>query len=220
MSEFLSFRFWAMWLFTLSFVGSLRAELSWDPKPVETTVEAGSEPISHVFEIKNTGTKPVRIQRLQSDCPCVTLTSKEETIAAGGTALIEARFDVGDRIGTQRKRITIFTDDPRHSVVPLGWNIQIPEIIRIRPAFLHWKAGAEPLPQQAKAEVLLAGTKINGWRLEKKGFLAEVREGSPGVLDIRIQPESTSAPLQDRLLIELVNPDKTTRTYSLRLLIR
>jgi hypothetical protein len=221
MSKCISFRcWWAIGVFALSSLGSLHAELSWDSKPVETTVEAGSEPISHVFEIKNTGAKPVRIQRLQSDCPCVTLTNHEEMIAAGGTTRIEARFEVGDRIGNQRKRITVFTDDPRDSVVPLSWNIQIPEIIRIRPVFLHWKAGAEPLPQQAKAEVLLPGAKIKGWRLEKKGFRAEVREDSTGVLDIRVQPESASTPSQDRLLIELVNPDKTIRTYSLRLLIR
>lgn len=220
MSKFIFFRLWAILLYTLSSLCSLHAELSWEAKPVETEVEAGSEPISHVFEIKNTGAKPVRVQRLQSDCPCVTLTGNEEMVAAGGTARIEARFEVGDRIGTQRKRITVFTDDPRHSVVPLVWNIQIPEIIRIRPVFLHWATGSESLQKQAKAEVLLAGAKIKGWRLEKKGFRAEVREGSPGVLDIRIQPESTSTPLQDRLLIELVNPDKTTRTCSLRLLIR
>lgn len=210
-----------MWVaLPFSPICTLNAELSWETKPVHSETEGGSEPISHVYEIKNIGAKPVRIQRLQSDCPCVTLTTKTEVIAAGGTAHIEARFDVGDRIGAQRKSITFFTDDPRDSVVSLMWKIQIAEIIRIRPLFLHWTAGADPLPQQAKAEVLLTGAKIKGWRVEKKLFRAEVREGRPGVLDISVQPENTSAAVQDRLLIELERPGKPIQTYALRLLVR
>jgi len=220
MSNFILYRFWAISFLALFLPNWLYAELSWDSKPIVTEVEEGSETISHIYEIKNTGTKPVRIQRLQSDCPCITLINPQEMIAAGGSARIEARFEVGDRLGTQRKRITIFTDDSRHSVVTLLWTIKIPEVIKIRPVFLHWMKGAQPLPQQASAEVLLAGAKIQGWRFEKKAFSGEIREVSPGVFDIHIKPTDTSAPIQDRLLIDLVKPDKTTRTYSLRLLVR
>ena len=207
-------------ILVMSISGPLCAELEWTAKPVDAEIEAGEESITQVFKIKNTGVKPVSIQRLQSDCPCVTLSSEQKVLGAGDTARIEAKFEIGDRIGIQRKRITVFTNDDRDSVVPFVWSIKIPEVIRIRPLFLHWKAGAHPTAQRAKVELVQHGAKIKGWSLQKNGFHAEVTEESAGILDVRIRPKSTSVAIQDKFLIEILKADKTTVTYSLRLLVR
>lgn len=204
----------------LSGACTLQAELSWDSRAIETKAEAGAKTALQIYEIKNTGKKPIRFQRLEANCPCISLTTKEKILAPGQSSQIVAHFDIGDRIGRQRKHLTLYTDDSRDSVVSWVWTINIPEIIRLQPAFLYWELGSKPLPQKAEIELVMTEAKIKGWKLEGKGFQAEVKEGKPGFLTIHVTPETSSTALLDRLLIEVLLPDKTTRFYPLRLLVK
>ena len=197
-----------------------RAELEWRPKDVPTVMDAGAETTGKSFTIKNTGGKAVRVQRVEADCPCITIVSKAERIGPGETGVIEVRFEAGGRVGAQRKRISVFTDDARDSAFSFTWDIKITEIVRIRPLFLHWSRNGNKDGKEALVDVVLDGAKVNGWRMENAAFLVEGEKGGGKSLKLRVSPVSTAEVSRERLMIDILMPDQTVRSYPLRLIVR
>lgn len=75
--------------------------------------------VTHSFPVRNRGTAPLRISRVQSNCGC-TSTFFTEEIAAGGEGRVELRIDTAELAGgPQRKNATISSDDPAAPQVTL-----------------------------------------------------------------------------------------------------
>jgi hypothetical protein len=72
------------------------------------------------FRFKNTGNKPLVIERVQPSCGCTVAETPKEPIAPGAEGVIKAAFDSNGRIGTQHKSIYVeanTNDKKNHELV-------------------------------------------------------------------------------------------------------
>jgi hypothetical protein len=72
--------------------------------------------VEHTFKFKNTGTKPLVIDRIDVTCGCTTPTYSKEPIMPGKTGTVVAKFDSAGKLGNQKKAITVHTNtgEPVH----------------------------------------------------------------------------------------------------------
>lgn len=196
-------------------------ELEWQQQDkAATVIDTSSKSISKKFSIRNVGTKPAKIQRVEADCPCISILSKVESVPAGGSCEIEVLFEPGGRVGSQRKRISVFTNDVRDSAFSFTWDIKITEIVRIQPMFIHWPRNAGGETKEARVDVVLSGAKVKGWRLESDAFRAKEEKIDSNAMKFQVTPVSALEALDARLIIDVSMPDQTTKSYPLRLIVR
>jgi hypothetical protein len=80
-------------------------------------VEKGQS-VSQVFTVRNTGKSDLNIQTVQSGCNCVSYKASQPTIAPGGSATIELRYNPLNA-GQQNETVNIYSTDlqtPVHKV--------------------------------------------------------------------------------------------------------
>jgi hypothetical protein len=64
-------------------------------------------PVIHIFEIVNTGTKPLMLENVQASCGCTTPEWSREAISPGATASIKVGYNAYSE-GHFNKTVTIF----------------------------------------------------------------------------------------------------------------
>lgn len=64
------------------------------------------------YRFKNTGEKPLIIQRVQPGCGCTVADYPKEPIAPGKEGLIQAEFDSKGKEGVQHKNIMVYANTP------------------------------------------------------------------------------------------------------------
>jgi hypothetical protein len=62
------------------------------------------------FRFKNTGDKPLVIERVQPGCGCTVAETPKEPIAPGEEGVIKGAFDSNGRVGMQHKSIYVETN--------------------------------------------------------------------------------------------------------------
>ena len=77
----------------------------------ETTKNFGKitegEKVEVAFHFKNTGEKPLVIQRVQPSCGCTVAETPEKPIAPGEEGVIKGAFDSNGRTGMQHKSLSV-----------------------------------------------------------------------------------------------------------------
>ena len=64
------------------------------------------KPVYHIFEIKNTGTTPLKLDNVQASCGCTTPEWNKEPIPAGGTDKIRVGYNAAAE-GHFEKMVTV-----------------------------------------------------------------------------------------------------------------
>jgi hypothetical protein len=131
------------------------AELEWDCKVAEAQPKFDDAKAIGDFPFRNSMGHSVKIVSVDPACDCVkakverppatpvhagkVITSN--TFAPGEHGKIVAVFDIGARQGLHEKKIEVLTDDPKEPKVELTLKVNIPEVVQLRPTFVHWKDG-------------------------------------------------------------------------------
>lgn len=68
-----------------------------------------------VFKLKNTGGRDLLLRKVETACGCTQATPGSRNIAPGESADLNVEFNSKGRVGTQRKVITVFCNDPERS---------------------------------------------------------------------------------------------------------
>ena len=126
-----------------------RAALTWEKREVDLGVQdASKEPgtLEARFPFTNPGPGVVEIRSLQPGCSCTVAELPKRRFEPGEHGEILLRFEVGERVGRQEKLLTVETsdDDPNTGPVILRLRTEIPEAVRLRPAFVYWAQGGTP----------------------------------------------------------------------------
>jgi subtilisin family serine protease len=74
-------------------------------------VRAGDTVVRSVT-VRNDGSAPLRIERLQSSCTCVRARAGDELLAGGGSTEIEISLDAAELNGNLRRLVYVYTNDP------------------------------------------------------------------------------------------------------------
>lgn len=84
-------------------------------KSMGTVTEGGLLKINYRF--KNSGEKPLVIEKVQPGCGCTVADYPKEPIAPGQEGEITAEFDTKGREGVQKKNITVFANTREQSYI-------------------------------------------------------------------------------------------------------
>ena len=81
------------------------------------TIKEGEGKVSHVFEIKNTGTAPLVLTRVMSSCGCTVPSYSKEPIAPGKSSKITVTYDPVGRVYPFVKTVSIYSNGKEGPVV-------------------------------------------------------------------------------------------------------
>ncbi|MCC6682232.1 MAG: DUF1573 domain-containing protein [Phycisphaeraceae bacterium] len=141
-------------IFALAVTQLASAQLAWEQREVELDSKLGDEAVEAVFRFTNEGDQPVTITSIKSSCGCATADLEEKVYKPGDSGQVDARFILGDRVGSQSKRIVVRTDSEDSPITTLTIKVDIPEVMRIRPRLVYWRVGEAQDPKTVHIEVM------------------------------------------------------------------
>ncbi len=97
-----------------------------------------SQPVTHVFKIKNIGTEPFEITRTQASCGCTAAIASDKLVPPGKEASIEVKFTPprGSR-GQVTKTISIYMKDIPQPVTVLRIKAKVATDLEINPVYIQ-----------------------------------------------------------------------------------
>ena len=178
----------------LALMTAAHAGLRWD-KPEQTfTVKPSDATVVAKYRFTNAGTEPVTIDSVRTSCGCTTATLTKKEYLPGESGEIEARFEVGGRVGHQEKAILVTTKDSPQAPAVLRLIVNIPESVKITPEMVFWRVGEAPEPKTIEVSVSEESpAKIVSVVSSEPGIKATVEDALPGKkATIRVTPTDTS----------------------------
>ena len=135
------------------------AALDWKQQTLNFTTAPFQLTQEAVFSFTNTGTKPVRILEVESNCDCLDAAADQPVYPPGATGVIKTNFHVGDRLGLYERRIKVVTDEGPEPVRLLV-RIEVPEVVQLNPRSVAWKLH-EPASEKMVELEVIAGVTVN-----------------------------------------------------------
>jgi len=77
------------------------------------------------IQFMNMGKRPLEIRSVQGNCSCITASAKKIILKPGEASAIKVEFNPLDRIGTQQKAVTIYSNDPQNPVQRLTFTAYV-----------------------------------------------------------------------------------------------
>jgi Protein of unknown function (DUF1573) len=71
---------------------------------------------SYELVLTNTGKSRLIIRAIQGNCSCITTSAAKDELRTGGQTTVTIKFNPEDRLGTQQKSVTIYSNDPQNPV--------------------------------------------------------------------------------------------------------
>lgn len=104
------------------------------PEPVFSfgTVRNG-EKVEHTFIIKNEGSAPLTVRRVQPACGCTIGVIEKNTLAPGEETKIQATFDSTGFRGEKKIPIRLYTNDPKQAMTELLLRGEVKQDVDVRP---------------------------------------------------------------------------------------
>jgi hypothetical protein len=91
-------------------------QLSLDTNTLDFGRIKPNAPSIREVQIRNNGKKELSLRAIQGNCTCITATPSKNVVRPGDSSIIKIAFDPQDRLGTQQKAVTIYSNDPRNPV--------------------------------------------------------------------------------------------------------
>lgn len=114
-------------------------------------VEQGAV-VEHAFRLTNEGGSPLVIENLRTACGCAAVASSGE-VASGEAAVVEIRCDTGDVFGSQRRTVTVHTNDPERAATVLELQGEVSLDVAADPVRLY--AGRVRPGDRVRREILV-----------------------------------------------------------------
>ena len=189
-------------LIILQWGQALKAEMVFESTISTHTAEPGQKSVATQFIFKNSGDEQFVVTKVQSSCGCTVPKLEKTTYAPGETGVIAVTFDIGDRKGPQKKTIRVTTDTGQTALLKM--NMQIPEILAIRPRLVFWRKGSRPDPKTVLVEIDIEDP-INILEIvtESKLIATElIPSDDAGLFSLKITPKSTQERIMSRIILK------------------
>ena len=198
-------------------VPAAHAELTWKQKTVELHADAKSTVLEARFPFTNTGDTPVDITGVESSCGCTTVALEKRHYEPRDSGEIVARYTLGVQVGETKKTVQVVTNDGQEPTI-LTLDIYIPEVVRIKPAFVTWKHG-EPLTAKVITLEMLQDPPAKDVSAQSSAvnFVTEIKALVPGRrYELTVRPKSTDQQQFSTLAIQcrFGDEEKTFRAYA------
>jgi hypothetical protein len=138
-------------------VGALLASapasaLEWEKREQAVRVAPLQTEVAVEFAFTNTGSRPVEITDIRTNCDCLDAKSERQTYAAGERGVIRARFSVGDRLGLYERSVLVLTDESPEPV-RLAVKVDVPAPAEAAPRTVDWALNAPAEPRSIEITV-------------------------------------------------------------------
>lgn len=179
--------------------------MKWEQTIVSVDAAFGQKEVNAQYAFTNASDSVVTITKTQASCGCTVPTLEKKTYAPGESGQLHAHFDIGSRVGKQRKEITVGTDEggDKHSYT-LELNVEIPQLIELKRRALLWKVGEKPDPKDCEVIIHTQHPmKIDGVALKNgdpasSNFNFEIEElVANHKYRLRITPKNTAAKVRE-----------------------
>lgn len=158
------------------------------------------------FPFRNAGTSAVHIKAIRPECGCTVVSLAKRAYAPQESGVLRVVFNYADLVGVQKKTVQVETDSSENAVIPLSFEVVVPDRITIKPRLLRWKY-REPASSQVVELQVREGdaAKPTSVSVEPSGvFTAELRvveQASGGRYEVVVRVLDTSRPAQAMLKI-------------------
>jgi hypothetical protein len=193
-----------------------RADLTWQAMRLEFHPGLDDKEVKGEFTFTNTGSDPVTIDSVETGCGCTSATLAKTTYQPGEKGSVQVVFNIGERTGFQDKPIRVNIHGAKGPVV-LTMAAYIPELMKIEPRYIFWRAGDAPQPRLVKLTVP-PGQKISGVHVFSpnsrfKARVQTVREGAAYL--VMVTPADTAGEISAKLDIQAMAGPGNPRTLHL-----
>lgn len=171
------------------------AALEWKAQTLDFTTTPFQATQDAVFQFTNTGTKPVTILEVESNCDCLDAAADRQVYAPGSSGVITTSFHVGDRLGLYERRIKVVTDESPEPVRLLV-RIEVPDLVVLTPRSVAWKLH-EPAVEKSVDLAVIPGLQITFSRVQPTSgdFAARLETIEAGRrYRVYLKPPETAAP--------------------------
>jgi hypothetical protein len=192
----------------LALTASAVAELQWDNPDQNFLAKVTDRTIVAKYRFTNTGKEPVTIEAVRTSCGCTTATLAKKDYSPGESGEIEARFDLGGRVGHQEKAILVTTKEARQKPSVLHLVVEIPETVKVQPELVLWRVGEAADPKTITVTVADGSpAKILAVVADTPTIKVSVAESLPGKnATITITPNDTARPEGATVMIKTDYP--------------
>ena len=90
------------------------------------------------FRFTNTGTATLKIERIESSCGCTVPALEKLEYAPGESGEVTVEFDPRRREGPQNRAVTIVSNDPVRSRLPLTVRVDVVPLVKIEPRVVQF----------------------------------------------------------------------------------
>lgn len=162
-----------------------RAELAWNNPRQVLTLFAGQASAEMAFEYKNTGNRPVKIEKISPDCGCTQVDSFSPVVQPGESGRLRFRYEFGDRTGKFHRAIKVTTDTGTSELTFEG---TIKEWASITPRMLVWRSD-EPNETRSFEVVFTDEVPATLRPITVEGLEMEVVRRSGGGYTVHVRPK-------------------------------
>lgn len=183
-------------LLAMFFLGlsSSRADLNFETTNTTYKAKPTDESFEAVFKFTNAGKQPVVIQKVDSNCGCISATTDKERYAPGESGIVTAVFKIGSAEGIQSKNVSVVWAEEQDVVKPTV--IEAAEVPDDVPA-------PALAPTDAEAEKTTAIGSLNTDRLTVELHVPAVIE-----IDPKITTWTVGAPAETKTIKITMDHDK------------
>lgn len=189
--------------------------LAWEQTSIDVNAEIGQQEVNAYYPFTNTSDAPVTITKTSASCGCTIPSLEKDTYAPGESGKLLATFDIGSRVGKQRKEITVETREAGATQsYKLTLNVDIPQLIQLKRRALLWKIGDKSDPKDceilihASYPMKIANVVSKNGENTESNFIFEIEEVKPNEQYLlRITPKDTSKKARETCY--LTSPDDT-----------
>lgn len=202
----------------LSFsICSLNAELKFQQKTLNFTLDNENQFVDFEFKFKNEGKSPVLITNIQTSCGCTTSNICPRIIDSGEYGTIHGSVHLEPFEDFKFVKLTVKTDlIPQNSII-LGINVERSKIVEIKPKLLFWQLDTLPIEKTFTVKISKhSDYKLKEILLISNRFRVKELNGN----SYSIKPISTESKTNETIKVILRNDKKMQYTHIVHLVIK
>jgi hypothetical protein len=213
----------ACFALTLSLAANLFGDLEWEQKEISITADPFDDAATAVFRFTNRGEETITITDVRTSCGCTVPSLEKDTYEPGESGEISATFTFDGRVGVQHKTISVGPNEQGANTDALTLDVTIPELFEVRPQFLVWRKGDDPLSKSISIRnfypdrIRLVSVESKDARFEAR---LETAQDTAGIHSVVITPASTAETAQARIIVQSDQPGSEPRVITLYALVR
>ncbi len=200
--------------------GQLYANLIFEASKIDDKIVNGTASYTFEFKFKNSGKTPIEITDIKTTCGCTVASLDKTVYQPEDTGKVSGVFNIEGRTGLQGKDIILTTDNLAQSTIKLSLEIEIVNIMSIKPSLLFWRKGEDVSMKEISAlPYVTDGVKITSILCDLETFKIESVQEAKGY-KIKVTPISTENESRAIIKINAESADGQAKTFFVHAIIK